>query len=259
MHVISSSRPPPKTPPLPRSTSSNVSRFADADVRGLPPGALAPAGLPKTTRPSLVPAEKSTPVRTTSRSANPAEGLTEASAYAKAITSSSRPARTAPDSSRRVSRPLPRPPSMTSPIRSTDTSVDGRGEASPKSTGLASQSQSFAVVFPKSPTLPPLVDPRQSPADQWGATGASKARPRPSRAKPSLALILSRPKIQAALLPWLPINSFLSLSGSSTLIRKQLSGELVGRWVMNEWGLSVERERGRSWPNITVWEGFRKF
>jgi hypothetical protein len=70
---------------------------------------------------------------------------------------------------------------------------------------------------------------------------------------------LSHTSFQAALLPFLSINSFLSLSGSSDVIRQLFSGEVVGRWVLREWGIHVDRERGRTWPNLTVWEGASEY
>ncbi|WVQ95317.1 hypothetical protein IAU59_002412 [Kwoniella sp. CBS 9459] len=183
-------------------------------------------------------------------------------------------------------------------------------------------SQPLNFDFPRSPTLPPLVDPRTAkdnrsdPIAQWGNTRSPsplspKSPPLPSsqlplrvssaqsrrvvssplaspsitsngwksptpgsgqpqpvmerrhptgylknRSRASLTYILSYTRIQATLLPYLSINSFLSLTGASDVIRKRFTGETVGRWVMKEWGIQVDREKGRSWPNLTVWEGF---
>ena len=78
------------------------------------------------------------------------------------------------------------------------------------------------------------------------------------RGEPSMVGVLQHQQIQAILLSHLPINSFLSLIGASDIIRRLFTGETVGRWVMGEWGLHPDREKGRSWPNLTVWEGFRK-
>ena len=75
----------------------------------------------------------------------------------------------------------------------------------------------------------------------------------------SFMFVLQQTSIQAALLPFLPINSFLSLTGSSNRIRKLFTGETVGRWILKAWGFHLDAERGRSWPNLTVWEGFRAF
>ncbi|WVW80734.1 hypothetical protein I302_102720 [Kwoniella bestiolae CBS 10118] len=180
--------------------------------------------------------------------------------------------------------------------------------------------------FPRSPTLPPLIDPRANKADpiaQWGkgvaspalqhgrtplsssqlpprlsstnsrravssplaspaigsgsqtqaphaiqsptstSTQISRAQSHPQvrsspreRPRATITFLLLHNPIQAALLSHLSINSFLSLTGSSDLLRKRFTGEMVGRWVMKEWGVQVDREKGRSWPNLTVWEGF---
>lgn len=83
-----------------------------------------------------------------------------------------------------------------------------------------------------------------------------KAARRPR--KLTLRYLISQPRIQARLLPVLPVNSFLSLVGASPAIRKAFTGEAVGRWVTREWGIKVDSEKGRSWPNLTVWEGFRE-
>ncbi|OCF35860.1 hypothetical protein I316_02353 [Kwoniella heveanensis BCC8398] len=184
-------------------------------------------------------------------------------------------------------------------------------------------SQPLSFDFPRSPTLPPLIDPRTAkdnrsdPIAQWSHTGSpstlsprspplassqlpprlssaqstrrvvssplaspsitsngwksptpSAGPPQPvmerrhptrylrNRSRASLTYILSYTRIQATLLPYLSINSFLSLTGASDVIRKRFTGETVGRWVMKEWGIQVDREKGRSWPNLTVWEGF---
>jgi hypothetical protein len=87
-------------------------------------------------------------------------------------------------------------------------------------------------------------------------------RPRPKlqhKIEKSMTSLLMHPRITMALLPFLNINSFLNLLGSDDELRKYISGEMVGRWVMREWGITIERERGRSWPGLTVWEGFREF
>lgn len=84
-------------------------------------------------------------------------------------------------------------------------------------------------------------------------------RPRPKKKDiKTLTFLLSHPRISVSLLPFLNINTFLNLLGSDEMLRRYVSGEMVGRWVMSEWGVTVERERGRSWPGLTVWEGFRE-
>jgi hypothetical protein len=94
-------------------------------------------------------------------------------------------------------------------------------------------------------------------AGQIRQSSFAASRPRAAHAA-SLAFVLGHERIQVRLLPFLTINSFLSLTGSSDVIRRRFSGETVGRWVLQQYGVSVDKERGRSWPNLTVWEGFCK-
>jgi len=84
-------------------------------------------------------------------------------------------------------------------------------------------------------------------------------RPRP-KIKPEISMtaLLKHPRVVISLLPFININTFLNLLGSDDEVRKYITGEMVGRWVMREWCVTIDRERGRSWPGLTVWEGFRK-
>jgi hypothetical protein len=82
-------------------------------------------------------------------------------------------------------------------------------------------------------------------------------RPRPARL--TFAYIVSIGRIQRNLLPYLGINSFLALLGTSDRVRKAFTGEMVGKWVLREWGIKLEGSKGKSWPNLTVWEGFRAY
>jgi len=238
--------------------------------------------------------------------------VSEARAYASAMTytmsrdgPSRQDAASAPPLvpvQRRGSRPLPQPPShprsLALPQSASSSSIHviasndgtGRRNASPLRSPKTRPKMLVAphdtvpkFDFPRSPTLPPLVDPRtapqMAPIDQWSATQSlfssqvpslqtsnsevvprqnitlSSSADRPPR---TLSALLTHPQIQASVLSGLTINSFLSLTGSSESIRRCFTGELVGRWIMREWGVQVDRERGRSWPNLTVWEGFRK-
>lgn len=92
------------------------------------------------------------------------------------------------------------------------------------------------------------------------SSGSIMDRPRP-KPKPEMSttVLMKHPRIVVTLLPYLNINSFLNLIGSDNEIRKYMTGEQVGRWVMREWGVTIDRERGRSWPGLTVWEGFREY
>jgi hypothetical protein len=73
-----------------------------------------------------------------------------------------------------------------------------------------------------------------------------------------LDYLVGHPVIQSALLAQLGINAFLSLSGSSEDVRRQFTGESVGRWVLREWAVDAPELVSTRWPNLTVWEGFRK-
>ncbi|WVN89108.1 uncharacterized protein L203_104324 [Cryptococcus depauperatus CBS 7841] len=110
-----------------------------------------------------------------------------------------------------------------------------------------------SLGLPKSSSVPIL--PSLLPSNPLPPATLRGARPRAT-----ITFILAYPSIQATLLPYMPINSFLSLMGASDAIRKRFSGEIIGRWVLREWGMSVSkyksREGQRSWPNLTVWEGF---
>jgi hypothetical protein len=73
-----------------------------------------------------------------------------------------------------------------------------------------------------------------------------------------LDFIIGHAAIQSSLLRQLGINAFLSLSGSSEEVRRQFTGESVGRWVLGEWAVEAPEGGGSRWPNLTVWEGFRE-
>jgi hypothetical protein len=91
------------------------------------------------------------------------------------------------------------------------------------------------------------------------STGSIMERPRPKPPRElTLTMLMKHPRVAVSFLPFLNINSFLNVLGSDDQIRNFITGEMVGRWVLNEWGVTVDRERGRSWPGLTVWEGFRK-
>lgn len=251
----------------------------------------------------------------------PERGLTEASAYAKSVsTHLGRPdpvpfrAKSAeiPSAANGTSpsgRPLPRPPNAVSdpadvPRRSSSgpkTSLPAAKRLFPHEGGAAlvghssvagtDQSQGMQFDFPRSPTIPSLIDPRQnvhlksragsdnerilaatiqtsdpshvttSPslatqrARQRGVNGMELRRP---RGRLSLQHLLGHATIQAALLSAISINAFLSLTGSTELLRHQFTGESVGRWVLKEWGVQIPAHFGARWPNLTVWEGFRE-
>ncbi|TYJ52722.1 hypothetical protein B9479_006656 [Cryptococcus floricola] len=101
------------------------------------------------------------------------------------------------------------------------------------------------------PTLPPLLS----------MDALQEVKPRGERPPATLTFILLYTPIQSNLLQYLSINSFLSLTGASEAVNRRFSGEMVGRWIMREWGMSVGKKKGSyagnvAWPNLTVWEGF---
>lgn len=254
-------------------------------------------------------------------------GLTEASAYARAV--STHLARPDPrnDQDRAQSadmpspvsdkahhvRPLPRPPNLISefspslgatapdsrpsgeklqrlstPQRISDPSMTSSLERPSK----LEQLENIDFNFQRSPTLPALVDPRQiehyrpkrdhsdngevvslkprlaksqaaavsSPVSgRKGTRGANGVELKRPSGRLTLQHLLGHPTIQAALLSTISINAFLSLTGSTEIVRHQFTGESVGRWVLREWGVHIPSPFGGRWPNLTVWEGFRKF
>jgi len=248
-------------------------------------------------------------IRSPNSDQGPSTDMSEASAYAKAVstTMAKEPpiregAASAPPQAANSNRPLPRPPSTANGstlhvIATNDGS--GRRSVTAKDASHADSRawpaivipaepgvRSSFIAFPRSPTLPPLLDPRnESPINQWtpakplsknqlpartsSVRNSSAAAPPPMspltpsatpsrRGPPTFSTIIAQPQIQATLLSYLSINSFLSLTGASDRVRKRITGEIVGRWIMREWGIQVDREKGRSWPNLTVWEGFRE-
>lgn len=265
---------------------------------------------------TLPPPVPSQHIRPTDRSVDMEESrLTEASAYAKAIASDlARPglpvSQTRTNSTgtishvadvSRVQRPLPRPPTAPSdlplapatdeqaqivaPQRLERVAQDG---LSPNTTpSKPRRGSAINFDFPRSPTIPALVDPRNTSPQPAGlgpsdpnSMQQAPARPRPPnalapsssdatkavngaelrrpRGRVPIHYLLSHPAIQSSLLSSIGINAFLSLTGSSETIRHQFTGESVGRWVLREWGVQIPPNLGVRWPNLTVWEGFRK-
>lgn len=250
------------------------------------------------------------------------QGLTEAGAYARAMTStltrseSAQTTTTSPKSSHKLEtpqsksdRPLPRPPgqaidtapavrrtpssSLQSKAQWTPSQLDVRTAQNPptfSSSPIKTPSRSQPPV-PQSPSkdqsdsLVPRRQARRSdstgPVTPSGAPSPqSQAQqnqhpqrigtlnpPTASRRRASvlqrpsgrlqLDFLLAHPAIQSSLLGAIGINTFLSLSGSSENVRRQFTGESVGRWVLKEWTVVAPEQAGNRWPNLTVWEGFR--
>lgn len=258
----------------------------------------------------------------------PGQGLSEAGAYARAMTSTltrSESAQTmtatlySPDtlekSRNRPDRPLPRPPGQfadsTSPSRRVPSSgsqqahalhtistempirpaqdLPGvpptlsptKASARPQPGLTQSASKDLTNSAPRrqarrsdskgpdvysnasvSQTQVSLHPPRQAGTDALKPPSSSRRRAsvlqRPS-GRLQLDFLLAHPAIQSSLLGAIGINTFLSLSGSSENVRRQFTGESVGRWVLREWTVLSPDQAGNRWPNLTVWEGFRTY
>jgi hypothetical protein len=105
----------------------------------------------------------------------------------------------------------------------------------------------------------PTPTPRKTsfPPDILGDTPSSDVNP---YFRPSVKItdVITHQRIQQVLLPHLSIASFLALLGAlDKRWRRSVSGEMVGRWVVREWGLTLGH--GVAWPGLGVWEGFREF
>ena len=254
------------------------------------------------------------------------QGLTEAGAYARAMTSSltrsesAQTTTTSPKPSYKLEtppskpdRPLPRPPGQpldTAPairrapssslqptagphlapsetaVRTAHNSSEATSNSSPTKTSSRShppvtqspsRDQSDLLVprrqtrrsNSKGPVAPSEAPSSQSQASAYPHSQRNGTPPTASRRRASvlqrpsgrlqLDFLLAHPAIQSSLLGAIGINTFLSLSGSSENVRRQFTGESVGRWVLGEWTVVAPDQAGNRWPNLTVWEGFCTF
>ncbi|WOO82103.1 uncharacterized protein LOC62_04G005605 [Vanrija pseudolonga] len=150
---------------------------------------------------------------------------------------------------------------LASPVFSNPSSpINGINGIAAAQARSASASAAQARITPMSPndsggSAESAVAPASKP-NSVRSSVLNRPRPRAKHLDRSLTALLVHPHITASLLPHININTFLNVLGSDDTLRKYISGEMVGRWVMREWGVTVERERGRSWPGLTVWEGF---
>jgi hypothetical protein len=250
------------------------------------------------------------------------QGLTEASAYARAMASTltrsesaqnttvpSELANSTQEPPHRSDRPLPRPPGQPTEIvsagsRGGDSSYRLGDASQPTFTEMAMHPASSLAGKPKSPpvkesanlhptstpsasnyqsssssprrqarrsdTIGPVVPseatPSHAPQSVEGFANGTVTRPAAPRRRPTvmqrpsgrlqLDFLLAHSAIQSSLLGAIGINTFLSLSGSSENVRRQFTGESVGRWVLGEWAVLSPDQGGNRWPNLTVWEGF---
>ena len=301
-----------------RRSAASSSRTVTQLYNG--PTASAPPSLP-----ASPPSTRQIPPRSIAPTIGVGQGLTEAGAYARAMTStltrseSAQTTMTSPKSSHkpdipqsRPDRPLPRPPGQqvdTAPpfvrapgsdfqskagshLASVEPSV--RMAQTPSETTInssptkrpsrshppvhqsPSKDQSGSLVprqqtkranskGPIAPSDVPFSQSQASPHPQIQRNG-TLSPPKASRRRPSvlqrpsgrlqLDFLLAHPAIQSSLLGAIGINTFLSLSGSSENVRRQFTGESVGRWVLGEWTVVAPEQAGNRWPNLTVWEGF---
>jgi hypothetical protein len=110
------------------------------------------------------------------------------------------------------------------------------------------------------------ASPSRSPAPQQDGFSSpfkpelARYRSEHRRTGPAVLRDLIREEgVQAALLPHLNIPSLLALLTSVDKdARKEVSGEVVGKWVVRNWGLSIVPRDVPQWPGLGVWEGFRK-
>lgn len=153
-----------------------------------------------------------------------------------------------------ASSPLASPVTSTAPNNPIAASMpkphSSRSVSQPSSSTLSSSTSSSQASTEVGKEVVDMIQGRPSVM--------SRSRPTKKNEK-SLTFLLSHPRVVISLLPFLNINQFLNLLASDNDLRKYISGEMVGRWVMREWGVTIEKERGRSWPGLTVWEGFREY
>ena len=130
-----------------------------------------------------------------------------------------------------------------------DGSMMNRPKPKPKSSAYRS-SPSRSPAIPSDGATPPAYSEAGSRNVSYGY----------SRPKYGLEALLAEEGIQAALLPHLPISSFLALMTSLEKgTRRSVSGEVVGRWVTQGWGMSLTQGDVQQWPGLGVWEGFREW
>jgi hypothetical protein len=297
------------------SSSRTVTQLYNGPTASAPPSFLASP-----------PSTRQIPPHAIAPTIGAGQGLTEAGAYARAMTStltrseSAQTTTTSPKSSYKLEipqskpdRPLPRPPGQPVdpappffPAPSSDLQSKAGSHLAPIEPAVRlAQSPSETTINSSATKIPPRSHPpvHQSPSKNQSnslvprqqtkrsnskgpvapsdapSSSQSQASPHPqsqrngtlspptaSRRRASvlqrpsgrlqLDFLLAHPAIQSSLLGAIGINTFLSLSGSSENVRRQFTGESVGRWVLGEWTVVAPEQAGNRWPNLTVWEGF---
>ena len=141
----------------------------------------------------------------------------------------------------------PSPPPSSGDL-SRDGSMMNRPKPKPKSSAYRS-SPSRSPAMPSDGATPPAYS-------EGGSRNVSYGYSRP---KYGLEALLAEEGIQTALLPHLPIASFLALMTSLEKgTRQSVSGEVVGRWVTQGWKMNLSQGDVQQWPGLGVWEGFRE-
>ncbi|GMK59359.1 hypothetical protein CspeluHIS016_0703740 [Cutaneotrichosporon spelunceum] len=153
--------------------------------------------------------------------------------------------------------PLASPAVSTPPSPTKTKHVPASTSTDSRSGSTTSAVSTSTSRFSRDQSGSPAPSVASNPSTARASSVMDRGRPKLShKVERSMTSLLAHPRITMSLLPHLNINSFLNLLGSDDNLRKYISGEMVGRWVMREWGITIERERGRSWPGLTVWEGF---
>lgn len=164
---------------------------------------------------------------------------------------------------------LPRQPNaqtLLSPHSAAAQDLPRRGASLARPPGTLDSPKMDAESTPTEAALSAILDEmleNSSPA--LGGPSRLPARARAPRHKPkairrrtrraTFCDILVEEGVQASLFPRLNVSTFLALLGSiPTAARRCISGEVVGRWVCGEWGITLDGDE--SWPGLGVWEGF---
>lgn len=255
------------TSPPPRAQPYTAPVLAAATAATTPDGAKGVVSAQARQHPRRQPSDLMSPIEFTPSSTTVPEGrdakaLSHGSvgngippAPAAALAGSQLPPRTrssAIQARRIVSSPLASPAVSVPSSPTTHTSAASGSRSVSAGTVMSSR-------FPRRSNSP-TASAQSSPSTARASSVMDRPRPQAKhKSEKTITYLFTHPRITMALLPFLNINSFLNLLGSDDELRKYISGEMVGRWVMREWGITIERERGRSWPGLTVWEGFREY
>jgi hypothetical protein len=142
----------------------------------------------------------------------------------------------------------PAPAAAQTPVRKTSILDRPRPRANSRSSSYRADPLSYT----------PTHQTTFSPGLQDSTSPSRAFRNHYFRPAAKLTDIIQHERIQQTLLPNLSIASFLALLGAlDKRWRKCISGEIVGKWVVREWGLVLGPDV--AWPGLGVWEGFREW